>query len=149
MSGGSILDKVTIELRDQITGDLLPVIIDVYDNSLSRKWLVSLNYLLRNNYHLEKNYCFFGFVDHRRNGPYILDQINQSIAAINDAGLGYTIDDHFSMDNVMTNEPIGNRVLGRNIINDRFNWLHRYFEELQGVSGNLSGFYLRADAKIR
>ena len=149
MTGGKILDKVRIELRDQSTGDLLPVMIDIYDNSLSRKWITALNHLLENNFHLEKNYCFFGFVEHRRNGSYILQQINHSINAINDADLGYHIDDYFSMSNTMTDEPINGRTAGRNIIHDKFNWLHRYFEDLQGVSGNISPFYQHADASIR
>jgi len=149
MAGGKVLDKIKIDLRDRSTGDLLPVLIDVYDNSLSRKWLAALNVLLSGNYHLEKNYCFFGFVEHDRNGPYILDQINRSISAINAADLGYHIDDDFSMSNTMTDEPMGNRRSGRNIIHARFNDLHRYFEDLQGQSGRMSAFYLKANPEIR
>jgi len=149
MSGGKVLDKVTIELRDRSTGNLLPVIIDVYDNSLSRKWLAALNTLLADNYHLEKNYCFFGFAEHARNGQYILDQVNRSIAAINAVDLGYHIDDHFCMSNTMTDDPVDGRVAGRNIIHDKFNWLHRYFEDLQGVSGRISPFYHKADSAAR
>lgn len=149
MTGGRILDNVRIVLRNQSTGDLLPVMIDIYDNSLSRKWLTALNHLLENNYHLEKNYCFFGFVDHRRHGPYILDQINHSIDSINAADLGYHINDYFSMSNTMTDDPVEGRTVGRNIIHDKFNWLHRYFEDLQGVSGAISPFYQRANAATR
>jgi len=149
MTGGKILDRIRIELRDQITGDLLPVMIDIYDNSLSRKWLTALNHLLKNNYHLEKNYCFFGFVDHRRDGPYILDQVNRTIESINRADLGYNINDYFSIDNTITDEPIGSRKVGRNLIHEKLNWLHRYFEDLQGVSGSISPFYQRADSVIR
>lgn len=149
MSGGKILDRISIDLRDRSTGNFLPVTLDIYDNSLSRKWLTSLNDLLRNNYHLEKNYCFFGFVDHGRDGPYILDQINHSISAINSADIGYHIDDHFSMSNTMTDDPVDGRTAGRNIIHDKFNWLHRYFEDLQGVSGAISPFYQRASSTTR
>lgn len=53
------------------------------------------------------------------------------------------------MDNCVTHEPIGDRVLGRNIIHDRLNQLHRYFEDLQGVSGHLSPHYLQASAETR
>jgi hypothetical protein len=145
MSGGKILDKIEIDLRNQTNGDQLKVKIDIFDNSLSRKWLSALDFLLDKNYHLEKNYCFFGFVDHQRNGPYILDKINQSIAAINDADIGYTIDDHFDMSNTITDDPLDDRTAGRNILHEKFNWLHRYFEDLQGTSTNISKFYLRAD----
>jgi len=149
MSGGKILDKVFIDLRNKSSGDILPVVIDIYDSSLSRKWLASLNEILTRNFHLEKNYCFFGFADHERNGRYILDQVNKSIQSINRANLGYHIDDFFSMENTMTDDPVDDRVSGRNIIHDKLNWLHRYFEDLQGVSGQISGFYEKADSTTR
>ena len=149
MSGGKILEQIKMELRDIRTGDLLPVWIDVYDNSLSRRWLTALNDLLRAELHLEKNYCFFGFEKADRNGQYILDQVNKSIAAINAANIGYHIDDYFSMDNTITDEPVDGRKVGRNIVHDKFNWLHRYFEDLQGVSGAMSPFYTKADPETR
>jgi hypothetical protein len=149
MTGGKILDRIVINLRDRDAGDLLPLYIDIRDNSLSRKWLQAINALLQDGYHLEKNYCFLGFVDHARDGDYILDQVNRSIAAINDAKLGYVIDEHFSMGNAITDAPMGDRVAGRNIIHSKLNWLHRYFEDLQGVSDAISEFYLKADPTTR
>lgn len=152
MSGGKILEQIEIILRDKQTNALVPVYIDVFDNSLSRKWLKALNHLLANNYHLEKNYCFFGFVNSGRNGNYILNQINNSIQAINRADLGYQIDDHFTMENTLSEDPEESRVVksvGRNIVHDKFNWLHRYFEDLQGVSGQLSPYYHKADPATR
>ena len=138
-----LLDVIEIDLED------LTVYIDVYDSSLSRKWLSTLNTLIKQQYHLEKNYCFMGFVEHERNGKYILEQVNYSIAAINAAGIGYQIDDYFSMDNTLSDDPEHGRNIGRNIIHDKFNWLHRYFEDLQGVSGNISPFYRCADIATR
>ena len=141
--------QIKMTLRDYRSGDKLPVYIDLYENSLTEKWLSSLNDLLKNNYHLEKNYCFLGFVDNDRNGELILDQVNKSIAAINSADLGYHIDDYFSMENTVAAGEIGDGFPGRKIIHDKFNWLHRYFEDLQGVSGNLSPYYVKADAVTR
>lgn len=146
-SGTPILDQVKIDLGSETSS--ITVYIDVYDNSLSRKWLQALNHLLVNNYHLEKNYCFLGWTNGPRNGAYILDQVNQSIQAVNQGCPGYYIEDYFTMDNCVTHEPIGDRVLGRNIIHDRLNQLHRYFEDLQGVSGHLSPHYLQASAETR
>jgi hypothetical protein len=78
MSGTpQLIDRIQIMLQGK---ELLPIYIDVFDNSLSRKWLAALNHLIKNNYHLEKNYCFFGFPDGPRNGEYLIDQINKSIA---------------------------------------------------------------------
>jgi len=149
ITGGKILDQVIIELRNTASKELLAVRINVFDNSLSRKWLLALNDLLHGQYHLEKNYCFLGFVNHGRNGWYILSEINRSISAINQANLDYHIDDHFDMSNMITDEPIDGRMVGRNIIQHKLNYLHRYFEDLQGVSGALKSYYLKADAATR
>jgi hypothetical protein len=138
-----LLDVVELDLGD------LTVYVEVYDSSLARKWLAALNNLIKHNYHLEKNYCFMGFIAHQRNGEYILDQVNRSIAAINSANIGYQIDDHFDMSNTISDDPEHGRNIGRNIIHDKFNWLHRYFEDLQGVSGNISPFYNQANTTIR
>lgn len=147
-NGGKVLlDQIEIVLRG--ADSTLTVYVDVFDNSLSRKWLDSLNNLLSNNFHLEKNYCFFGFVNGPRNGTYIIDQINNSISAINQANLGYTIDDHFSFDNCITDNSVEGHHNGRNLIHDKFNNLHRYFEDLQGVSGQLSLYFKKADPTIR
>jgi len=153
MSGGKILDQINITLRDKLTGDLVVLHADIFESSLARKWLTALNNILNKNYHLEKNYCFMGFAQGQRNGTYILDQVNQSIDAINQANIGYYIDDYFSMENTISSEPVQSRAFGttvtRSLIHDKFNWLHRYFEDLQGVSGNISPFYQRANSATR
>jgi hypothetical protein len=136
MSGTkTLLDQIEIQLGTP--DNLLSVYIDVWDNSLSRKWLAALNKLIDNNYHLEKNYCFFGFADSARNGNYLIEQINKSIDAINNANLGYHIDDYFSLPGTVDSDL--------KLIHERFNRLHRYFEDLQGVSGNMSPYYVKAD----
>jgi len=141
-----LLDRIEIQLRDHNSGHIQALYMDVFENSLSAKWLSALNNLLTNQYLLEKNYCFFGFVESQRNGWYILDQVNRSIKAINDANIGYHINDSFTMDNCITDqgEPHEYNV-GRNIVQSKFNQLHHYFEDLQGVSGQISEYYTRAD----
>lgn len=134
-----LLDVVEIDLGT--ADDTLRVYVNVYDNSLSRKWLAALNDLLEHNYHLEKNYCFFGFPDGPRNGTYILDQINRSIQAINDSDLSYHITDHFDITNSVDADG--------GVNHDHFNQLHRYFEDLQGGSGHISDYYWRADNATR
>lgn len=134
------LDQLVITLRNR-HGNMLPVIIDVYDNSLSRKWLKALNLLLKDQYHLEKNYCFLGFANSDRTPEYICNQINASIQAINSSGIGYTIDDHFDVENTVGPEW--------RIDHSRMNQLHRYFEDLQGVAGAMSPYYDCADVDTR
>jgi hypothetical protein len=135
------IDVVEITLQDDRTGHCMPIWINVFDNSLSRKWLTSLNYLLTNQYHLEKNYCFVGFVNSARNAEYICNQINASISAINLAEIGYNIVDEFTVANTIGQD--------RHLVHDKFNNLHRYFEDLQGVSGAISGFYTKASNEVK
>lgn len=154
MSGGKTLDQIEIDLRNYDTGELHTLYMDVYDNSLSHKWLKSLNHLIKNEYHLEKNYCFVGFSESRRDGKYICDQINKSIKSINDANIGYHINDEFFLDDVLKfaideNDPLWETDSGPYIVHERFNWLHRYFEELQGVSGAISPFYMKANSETK
>jgi hypothetical protein len=133
---------------DQIQMDLLSadhsirtVHINVLDNSLSHKWLAALNHLIKNEYHLEKNYCWFGFTESRRDAQYICQCINDSISSINGAGLGYHISDFFSVENTINPDL--------DINHDHMNQLHRYFEDLQGVSGAMSAYYTAASADTR
>lgn len=137
----ALLDRIEIQLNNCVTGSELSVYIDVADNSLSRRWLPALNRLLTNNYHLEKNYCFLGFSEGARSGDLIITEINRSIRAIQTSGLGYALEDHFTLANSI------NPDLGVN--HDHFNQLHRYFEDLQGTSGHMSPHYTAADAATR
>jgi len=149
MNGGTAyLDQIEIQLRDQ-QQNYLTLYIDVFDNSLSQKWLDALNHLLQNNYHLEKNYCFLGFEESVRNIDFLCKQINVSILAINSSDLNYSINDYFSPDNTIQSGLVGSGLPGRKINHDKFNQLHRYFEDLQGTSSNLSSYYKKADAETR
>jgi len=133
-----LLDRIEIDLRG---ADTLTLYIDVEDNSLSRKWLSALNDIVRNDLHLEKNYCWLGWPNSARTAEYIIDQINISISAINSADLGYTINDYFTVANTIRDD------LGVN--HDQMNQLHRYFEDLQGHSGHMSPYWQQADAVTR
>lgn len=132
------MEHIEIDLRG---ADVLTLHIDVEDNSLSRKWLAALNELVVGEYHLEKNYCWFGWVESERNAEYICEQINHSINAINSAGLDYHIADHFTITNTITDEL--------DVNHDHMNWLHRYFEDLQGHSGHMSPHWIKADPATR
>ena len=133
-----MLDQIEIDLRG---ADNLTLYINVADNSLSRKWLAALNDIIRSDLHLEKNYCWMGWTESPRTAEYIIDQINASIAAINTANLGYTINDLFTVESTIQNNL--------DVDHDRMNWLHRYFEDLQGHSGHMSPYWSKADAVTR
>jgi len=154
MNGGKILDQIEIDLRNYDTGDIHTLYIDVYDNTLSHKWLKELNHLIKDEYHLEKNYCFVGFANSQRNGDFIVERINESIRAINSADIGYQIDDQFYLGEIFKtavdeDDPLWESDTGPYVIQDRLNWLHRYFEDLQGVSGAMSPFYTNSNVETR
>ena len=143
-----MLDRIEMKLRG--TDGLLPVYFDVYDNSLSKKWLNAFNDVLDNKLHLEKNYCFMGFPNCERDLDVIVTQINQTIAAINGSSIDYEIKDYFTVANMTTKRwsKLGNcEIIGLN--HDKLNQLHLYFEETQGVSGAMSKHYTNADAETR
>jgi hypothetical protein len=134
-----LLDQIEMTLQGQHSE--LIVYIDVADNSLSHKWLAALNDILVKDLHLEKNYCWIGWTESERTAEYIIDQINASVLAINTSNLGYKINDYFTVENTIQDD------LGVN--HERMNWLHRYFEDLQGHSGAMSAYWQQADATIR
>ena len=143
-----MLDRIEIQLRG--TNGLLPVYFDVYDNSLSRKWLEAFNSILDKGLHLEKNYCFMGFPDCERNLDVLVTQINQTIAAINGSSIDYFIKDHFTVANMTVVKHSDRAEQNITSVNhDKLNQLHLYFEETQGVSGAMSKHYANADAETR
>ena len=135
-----MLDQIEIILRGKDTTH--SIYIDVYDNSLSHKWLSALNQQLLGDYHLEKNYCWLGWTESPRNAEYLCNRINESINAINHSDLGYRIDDYFDTNNTIQTSDLG-------INHEHMNQLHRYFEDLQGWSGDISDYYHRADLVTR
>jgi hypothetical protein len=135
-----LLDQIEIDLRDS-RDNISTVYIDVADNSLSRKWLAALNDIVRNDLHLEKNYCWLGWTENNRNINYLCTQVNRSINAINSANLDYRIQDFFSPATVIQKDL--------DVNHDQMNRLHRYFEDLQGHAGAMSRHYTAADDYTR
>lgn len=141
IGGKALIDTVEITLRNTQSRDTITVWIDVWDNSLARRWLQALDDVLERRLALQKHYCFLGFADSRRAGHFLCHEINRSIAHINDQRLGYEIDDRFEYADCLDSEL--------RLRHDRFNQLHRYFEDLQGISGAMSPYWQLADAETR
>ena len=144
-------EQIKIELMNKNASSRKTIYIDVFNTPLANKWLDALNDVLAKDLHLEKNYHFFGIPSHDRNGIYLTQKMNESIAAINKAELGYNIDDYFTVINTIQDidGPVGDDLPGRKLIHEKMNMLHRYFEYLQGTSGNMSEFYNKADNDTR
>jgi hypothetical protein len=134
-----ILDKITMRLRSE-DFSTMDVYIDVYDTSLGRKWLTALNDILDQELILEKNYCFMGFIFGQRGGEVILNEINNAITFLNEhSNIDYNIEtDEYNLENCIQYGEVGIDLPGLMINHERFNWLHRWFEDLQGHdTGNL------------
>ncbi len=142
-------DKIKVTL----SGDKdLTYTIKLYDNDFVVRWLKHFKEILRNNLILEKNYCFLGFADSKRDLKYLCNELNSAVKQINDfnqtkqwqnAGLAsYHIKNVFSPEDFMHDEnlPVGNardgvtkeQTLGCRLKHEACNILHRYFEDLQG-----------------
>lgn len=141
IGGATLLDEIQIVLRDRSTNRRQSIWIDIWDNSLSRRWLDSLDDVLLRGLALQKNYCFVGFADGERGGEFLCEEINNSISAINHSSISYHIDDYFVLEDCLDHDL--------KLRHDRFNRLHGYFEDLQGISGEMSKHWLDADTEIR
>ena len=58
-------------------------IINVYDTSLGSRWLEALSDNLKNKRTLEKNFCFLGFADSKRDIRHLVKELNKNIKIIN------------------------------------------------------------------
>ena len=159
-------------LQDQIKITLsgtkeLTYTIRLYDHPFVRRWLEEFKFILKKKLVLEKNYCFLGFADSKRNLQFLCDELNSAVWQINRfnasnywqvAGLKpYPIERHFTPDDFMTSEnlPVGRKqgpfikgkmsLPGCQLKSETCNELHRYFEDLQGQAWNLSKYYYVAD----
>jgi len=162
------IKEIEIVLRNpEDKTDTLSYFIDIEATDFNLRWLDALKKNLKNNLHLEKNYCWLGWATGARNIDYLCQQINQAIFQINCfnsqniwgvAGLKqYEIRDYFTPDSVMYS-PAEYKVgypskdptaLGANLKHDPMNRLHRYFEDLQGEVWNLSPYYRLADYETK
>ena len=162
------IKEIEIVLRNpKDKKDTLSYFIDIETNDFNLRWLDALKKNLKNNLHLEKNYCWLGWANGSRDIDYLCQQINQAIFQINCfnsqnvwgvAGLKeYEIRDYFTPDSVMyspkeykvgypSKDPTA---LGANLKHEPMNRLHRYFEDLQGEVWNLSPYYRLADYKTK
>ena len=146
------IKEIEIVLRNpEDKTDTLSYFIDIEATYFNLRWLDALKKNLKNNLHLEKNYCWLGWADSPRNAEYLCQQINQAIFQINRFnsfnlwginGLPeYEIKDYFTT-NLVIKEDL-------KLNHEAMNRLHRYFEDLQGEAWNLSRYYKIADYETK
>lgn len=132
--------KVKIVYRDPLNKEnTVDYDIRVDDSELGRLWYTALQNILSQNKYLEKNFCFLGFPDSRRNLNYICQELNWAVHEINGFfGRDYQIEELYT--------PATLRDPSTLIPNqDLMNQLHNHFEVLQGTVWGLSEFYKKAD----
>jgi len=145
-----LYDTVEVDLND------LCYTIQVYDTPLSHRWLDALKDNLRRKRILEKNFCFLGWANSKRNLSYLVDELNKSIRQINSFDFNppyeqihpFTSDDFQYSSNLPTGavhdgDPMSKP--GLRLKHESCNLLHRYFEDLQGTAWRLSDYYKQAD----
>lgn len=137
------MNKVTVTLRNPLNkADTVDYIIDVNDTELSSKWYTALNELLAKQNYLEKNFCFLGFPDSKRDVKYICKELNWACNQINKFfGEEYVIDEVYTDYFIQQADKSPNQ--------PAMNLLHNRFEHLQGTVWGLSEYYKKADYETK
>jgi hypothetical protein len=106
---------------------------------------------------LEKNFCFLGFADSKRDLHHLVRELNKSVEQIN----SFTFDPAYEKIHPFVSDdfqysrnlPVGRdddgKHLGLKLKHESCNLLHRYFEELQGTAWKISNYYKQADANTK
>ena len=116
--------------------------VDVYDTPLGRRFIEALKDNLSKKRILEKNFCFLGWADSKRDLNFLCKQLNQNIKQIN----AFDFDPPYvRIDPFVTDDFQYSRNNGFRLKHDACNLLHRYFEELQGTAWAISNYYKQAD----
>ena len=133
---------------------------NVYDTPLGSRFLEALDDNLINKRILEKNFCFLGFADTKRDLTHLCKELNESVEQLNSFSFDPPYekihpfrpeDFQYSNKLPMGVSPIGEEMKtpGLRLKHEACNLLHRYFEELQGTAWELSKFYKQADTATK
>ena len=133
---------------------------NVYDTPLGHRWVEALRDNLEKQRILEKNFCFLGWADSKRDLRFLCGELNQNIEQINsfDFDPPYERIEPFVADDFQYSAKLktglceyGNEMSkpGLRLKHEACNLLHRYFEDLQGTAWKISEYYKQADYKTR
>ena len=134
--------------------------IEIYDTPLGQRFLEALKDNLAKNRVLEKNFCWLGWADSKRDLHHLVGELNKSIAQINSFKFepAYEKIHPFSTDDFQYSDQLPTGLTGTRppmekpglrLKHEACNLLHRYFEELQGTAWKLSPFYKQADYETK
>ena len=127
--------------------------INLYDTPLSKRFIEALKDNLHKQRVLEKNFCFLGWADSKRNLGFLCNELNKSIEQINSFKFEpayehinyFTADDFQHSSKLTVGKGTEKETPGLRLKHDACNLLHRYFEELQGTAWQISNYYKQAD----
>ena len=142
--------------------------IDIYDTPLGKRFIEALKDNLTKQRILEKNFCFLGWADSKRNIRHLVNELNHSVEVINSFNFtpAYERIHPFSVDDFQysSRHPIGKGIkkhtdngvewdisttLGKRLKHEACNVLHNHFEKLQGTAWQLSDYYKQADLETK
>lgn len=131
--------------------------IHLYDTPLGRRFIEALKDNLEKKRILEKNFCFLGWADSKRNLSFLCSDLNKHIAQINSFKFDppyeyinpFTVDDFQFSSRLKVGLGPEKETPGLRLKHDACNLLHRYFEELQGTAWKISDFYKQADNETK
>ena len=149
-----IFENIVVQL------DKLQYRINIYDTPLAKRWLDALRDNLVKKRVLEKNFCFLGWANSKRNLRHLVGELNQAVAQINKYKFDPSyekihpfVPDDFQYSPTLPTGMVfnGNEMdkPGLRLKHDACNLLHRHFEELQGTAWQLSPYYLQADFETK
>lgn len=134
--------------------------IEIYDTPLGQRFLEALKDNLAKNRVLEKNFCWLGWADSKRDLHHLVGELNKNIAQINSFSFepAYEKIHPFSTDDFQYSDQLPTGLTGTRpemekpglrLKHEACNLLHRYFEELQGTAWKLSPYYKQADYETK
>jgi len=134
--------------------------IETYDTPLGKRWLEALKDNLKQKRVLEKNFCFLGFADSKRDLAYLVKELNKSVEQINSFTFEpeyeqihpFVVDDFQYSSSLPIGKAINGDVKGtpgKRLKHEACNLLHRYFEELQGTAWDMSKYYKQTDYETK
>jgi hypothetical protein len=146
-----LFDLVRVGLNDR------SYYIETYDTPLGRRWIEALNDNIKQKRVLEKNFCFLGFADSKRDLPHLVRELNKSVEQINSFTFNppyekihpFVADDFQYSKNLPIGKDDDGKHKGLQLKHDSCNLLHRYFEELQGTAWDISKYYKQANIKTK
>lgn len=127
------------------TKDEISLRFKIFEHSTAKKWLYELKRILQVGKstenklnHLEKNFCFMGFLDPQRDLAYLTKRINYFICRINESSkrLGFT-DRYYINLQFDEGDLTFSGVQNRQLLND----IHHFFEIFSGPVWDRSDFF--------